>query len=204
MEAFFFNPNLAYLILVAGFALTLLAILSPGTGLLELGAFFMLVLAGWIIYQVPINYWALIVLLLGIVPFTWAVKKSRRLIFLALSILMMMIGSVFLFRGDAWWDSSVNAWLALVVSILMGSFFWIVARKSIEASQAIPAHDLGQLIGAIGEAKSDIHKEGSAQVHGELWTVRSEQPIAQGMLVRVIAREGFVLEVEPAEESGKA
>ena len=47
MEAIFLNPNVAYLFLVAGFSLALMAVLTPGTGLLEIGALFVLLLAGW-------------------------------------------------------------------------------------------------------------------------------------------------------------
>jgi membrane-bound serine protease (ClpP class) len=53
------------------------------------------------------------------------------------------------------------------------------------------------LIGSIGEAKTEINDEGSVQVGGELWSARSDQAIPLGARVRVIAREGFILKVEP-------
>jgi membrane-bound ClpP family serine protease len=34
------------------------------------------------------------------------------------------------------------------------------------------------------------------QVAGELWSARSEKPIAQGSAVRVVQKDGFVLVVE--------
>ena len=39
-------PNLVYLLLMAGVWLTAMAIVSPGTGLLEIGAVAILVMAG--------------------------------------------------------------------------------------------------------------------------------------------------------------
>ena len=45
--SFLFDPNVAYLLLVGGFLLAILALFAPGTGLLELGAMAMLVLAGF-------------------------------------------------------------------------------------------------------------------------------------------------------------
>ena len=59
-----------------------------------------------------------------------------------------------------------------------------------------PAHDLGALIGAIGETETAISDEGSVQVAGELWSARSEGPIPEGSQVRVVGREGFYLKVE--------
>ncbi len=200
IDNFLLNPNLAYLFLVGGFAMALMAIFTPGTGLLELGAFFGLLLAGYGIYNLPINYWALAVLILGVLPFIWAVRKSGQLIYLGISIFALVLGSAFLFRGDIWWKPAVNPVLTLVTSILVGGFFWIVARKSLEADAAPLSHDLGVLIGAIGEAKTDIHHEGSAQVQGELWAVRSESPIPAGAAISVVTRAGFVLEVEEIKE----
>ncbi len=197
MVDFLLNPNLAYLLLVGGFSMALLAILTPGTGFLEIGAIFALLLAGWGVYNLPINYWALGVLILGVIPFIFAVRKSRRMVFLAISILALIVGSVFLFRGEIWWKPIVNPVLASVVSLLAGGFFWIVVQKTLEAGDAPLAHDLGPLIGAVGEAKSDIHHEGSVQVSGELWSAYSEKPISEGALVKVIKREGFILQVEP-------
>ena len=53
------NPNVFYLLLVAGVLLAIMALFSPGTGVLELGAFFVLLLAGWGVYKLPIHLWAL-------------------------------------------------------------------------------------------------------------------------------------------------
>ncbi|MCF6278440.1 MAG: NfeD family protein, partial [Anaerolineales bacterium] len=72
--------------------------------------------------------------------------------------------------------------------------------RTLEAFESRPAHDLDALIGQTGEAKTDIHDEGSAQIAGELWTVRSEKPIKMGTEVRVIQRHGFVLDVKPVDE----
>ena len=196
MEELLLNPNLAYLFLVSGFSLALLAILTPGTGVMEIAAIFALLLAGWGIYNLPINYWALGILLLGVFPFIWAVRKSGHMLYLGISIFALVAGSVFIFRSEVWWQPAVNPVLASVVSLLSGGFFWIIVQKTLEASAVLPAHDLSPLVGAMGEAKTEIHHEGSAQVNGELWSVRSKDPIAEGAVVRVLKRDGFVLEVE--------
>jgi len=201
VENFLLNPNLAYLFLVGGFFLALMAILTPGTGILELGAFFGLLLAGYGVYNLPINFWALAILLLGVFPFIWAVRKSGELVYLGISILALVAGSAFLFKGKIWWKPAVNPVLTLVTSLLAGGFFWIVARKTLEASLAPLSHDLTALIGAMGEAKSDVHHEGSAQVLGELWAVRSEEPIRAGSIIRVTGREGFILNIEKLENN---
>jgi membrane-bound ClpP family serine protease len=81
------DPNVAYLILMVGVVLAIMALFAPGTGVLEVGALFMLFLAGWEISQQPINLWALLVLILGVVPFIIAVRRSHKLIYLVIALI---------------------------------------------------------------------------------------------------------------------
>jgi membrane-bound serine protease (ClpP class) len=193
------DPNVAYFLLVIGFVLAVLAVVTPGTGVLEVGALFALVLAGWAVYNLPVNYWALAVLLLGVFPFLLAVRRSGRLIFLAIAILALVLGSIFLFRGEGW-RPAVHPGLAGVTSALAGGFLWLIARKTLEASFSEPAHSLKPLIDSLGETRTHVHHDGSVYVRGELWSARSQEPIPPETLVRVIRREGFILDVEPVEE----
>lgn len=192
---FLLDPNVAYLILLVGILLSLLAIVSPGTGLLEVGAFFALALAGYAIYNLNINYWALIVILLSMIPFLMAVRTPKREFLLGLSLLGLVIGSVFLFARENGLPS-VNPALALITSALMTGFLWIAVRKSVQAALARPVHDLETLIGKHGEARTEVRDEGSVQIDGELWSARSEQAIPAGSHVRVLRRDGFILVVE--------
>jgi membrane-bound serine protease (ClpP class) len=191
------NPNVAYLVLVLGFFTAILALFAPGTGLLELGALVLLVLSGYAIYNLPINGWALVVLVVGVLPFLWGLRRSRQPVFLITSVVAMAVGSVFLFRSETG-GAAVNPVLAAIVSITIPLFLWFVARKSIQAMQMKPTHDLGDLIGKVGEARTDISNEGSVYVGGESWSARSAAPIKNGSPVRVIGREGLILEVEAA------
>ena len=191
------DPNLAYLILVVGLLMAFMAVLSPGTGLFEVGAVILLILAGWEVYNLPTNPWALAILPLAAIFFLLAFRRTTPLLFLGLSILALVLGSVYLFRGESWSQPAVNPILALIVSTLNSGFIWFITRKALEARRLPPAHSLEELIGTTGEAKTNIHDEGSVQAGGELWSARSEQPIAVGARVRIIGREGFILKVEP-------
>jgi membrane-bound serine protease (ClpP class) len=192
---FLLEPNVAYLILLGGVLLGLMAIVTPGTGLFEIGAFFCLALAGYAVYHLSFNWWALVILVLSIIPFIHAIQKPKRELYLGLSILLLVTGSVFLFAVDGW-KPAVNPFVALVASGLMSVFLWIAVRKTVQAAGARPVHDLETLVGSTGEARSNIHAEGSVFVAGEMWSARSDQAIPAGSLVRVVYREGFILVVE--------
>jgi len=201
IQAILLNPNTVYLILVFGVVLTIMALISPGTTILELMAFFTLLLAGYGIYNLSINLWALVILLVGVILFFLAVRKFRQPVYLVLSIIALIIGSVYIFPGETWWQPGVNPFLATVVSLLVSGYVWVIATKAMEVAITPPAHDMNALIGLTGEAKTDIHKEGSVQVAGELWSAQSTEPISQGSTVRVVGREGFILHVESSNSN---
>lgn len=195
------DPTITYLLLAVGLIIAVLALASPGTGFLELGALAMIFLAGAaiVVYDLSINLWALLALFIGAVLFVISFRKPRQLPVLAASIAAVVVGSAYMFQGEEWWIPGVNPYLALLVSVLSGGFFWFVVNKVIEAERVLPRHDLRAIIGAVGEAKTDVFKEGSVHVAGELWSAHSEAPIAAGARVRVLERDGFSLKVEALE-----
>lgn len=197
---FLLNPNIAYLLLAIGMIFAILSLISPGSGILEIIALFALLPAAYAMVNLPVNLWALVVLLLGAILFLIAVRRSHDKLYLIISIVALVFGSSFLFRGATWWQPAVHPLMALVVSVLLAGFFYISVRKFLEAASVRPTHDLDSLIGAIGEARTDIHQDGSVQVSSELWSARSSQPIPRGKRVRVVAREGFQLIVEAVNE----
>lgn len=196
----FFNPNTAYVFLVCGVMVGLLALVTPGTGLLELVAAFLLLMAGYGIATLGINPWALVAVILAVVPFLYALRFTKyRFLLLGASILLVLAGSIFLFVDENGWPA-VNPLLAGATSLLAGGFLWVSVEKSIAAMQTTPDQDLGKLIGQIGEAKTKIHQEGSVQAAGELWSARSEKPIPAGSDVEIVGREGFVLIVKKTNQ----
>ncbi len=196
------SPNIVYLLLVVGSMMLMLSIITPGTHVLELGTALVLFLAGYGIYRLGFNLWALIILIISLVPFVYAIQKPKRELFLILSLLGFVVSSVYLFPSEGL-IPAVNPLLAVIASVLSSGFIWFSARKSIQAHLRIPINDLEGLIGQTGTAKTPIHETGSVQVASELWSARSEKPLANGSLVRVVKREGFTLVVERDDKQVK-
>ena len=160
---FLLDPNVAYLILLGAVLLAMMALASPGTGLFEIGAFLCMVLAGYAIYNLSFNWWALILLGLGLVPFVYALQKPKREPYLALSILLIIVGSLFIFpRTED--QAMVSPLVAILGSGSVAVLMWFAVRKSVEATAMRPTHDLTALIGQIGEARTKINEEGSVLV----------------------------------------
>jgi len=192
---FLLNPNIAYLFLLGAVLLAMMSLATPGTGFFEIGALFCTAFAGYAIYNLSINGWALLVLALSMIPYTYAIQKPKRELFFGLAILLLVGGSVFIFPSTNS-QPAVNPVVATMATILVSGFLWISVRKYIEAAHKRPSHDLEGLVGKVGEARTKVHYDGSVYVSGELWSAKSNSTIPSGSQVRVVRREGFVLVVE--------
>jgi membrane-bound serine protease (ClpP class) len=52
------------------------------------------------------------------------------------------------------------------------------------------------MLGALGEALSDLNPTGRVFVHGETWNATSLSPVVTGKQVKVMRVQGMMLEVE--------
>ncbi len=200
MMTFFESPlfvNLVYLVLVAGIWLATLALLQPGTGALEVAAVVSFVLVGLSTLVLPLNVWAVLVLVIGAIVFVISLRRDRPDVWLVAAAIIVIAGSIFLFWSPSG-GIAVNPILATIISTLTLGYYWIAIR-SIMASQAQrPTIDATQLLGKRAEVRTAIDPMGSVYIDGELWTARSDVPIDAGSTVTVRDVDGLVLRVEPA------
>lgn len=196
---FLINPNVAYVLLVLGLMTAAVALFAPGTGLLEAAALIVMALAGYGIINMPINTWAILIILAGAVPVILALllrlPRRRRVWLLLGAVLIFLIGSALLFRGEGW-TPAVNPLLMLILWPLALGLTWFVADKGMEAAASRPAFDLDRLVGMTGKASSDIRGQGTVYVNGEEWTAFSNTFIPAGSKIQVLGRNGLTLEVD--------
>ncbi|MBP9675218.1 MAG: hypothetical protein KBD67_00620 [Anaerolineaceae bacterium] len=193
------DPNVAYVILVIGFVMGVLALFAPGSGVLEIGALLAMAFAGYAMAVLPINIWALILIVVSVILFIFAVRKHKHWVYLVPSIIAIIVGTIFLYRKESG-APAIDPFVATFMSIITVLFLWFITRKGVEALQLRPAQDLSALIGQIGVARSDIRQSGSIYVGGEEWTARSTKLIHAGQQARVVDRDGLILVVEAVKE----
>lgn len=188
--------NLLYLALVAGFWLVSLALISPGTGAYEIFALMMLTGAGFGLFYVPFNGWAFIPLAIAVILFILSIfLRKWDEVWLGGSAIMLILGSVFLFRSPNG-GPAVHPILASAVSLLTLWFYWFAIRKSIMAHRMRSSLDPWAVMDQVGEVRSSIDPYGTVYVGGELWSAYSDHPIQPGEKVRIQSRQGLVLQVE--------
>ncbi len=202
LEILLDTPNLVFLVLVLGIWTGALALVVPGTGALEVISIVSLLVAGYAALSLPVNLWAVVLLLLGIGSFVAAVLRPRKNYFLLASAVLLTAGSILLFRGAEGRVSGVSWPLATGTTVLTLGFFWLVLNKSLKAHAQPPTMDPSHLMGEVGETLTEVHTGGSIQLASETWSARSREAIPAGTRVRVVGREGLVLLVEPASPAG--
>src|SRR5664279_1580831 len=112
------DPNLVYLILIVGLWAGVIAIHLPGTGVVELLAIAGIVGALIALANMPTNWGAAILIVIGVLSFLVMPFLDRRLLLLAVGGLgLQAVGSLTLFRG-----TSVS--LALIGMMIAGSLIY--------------------------------------------------------------------------------
>ncbi|MDX9850616.1 MAG: NfeD family protein [Anaerolineaceae bacterium] len=188
------DPNIAYVLLVVGFVLSVLALLTPGTGVVEIIGLFSMILAGYGIISNPSHYWALLILI-PFLPLIYVYRKTKKDYFLIISIALLNIGSFMIFKSDSG-GFAVSPIVAIVVILLNAPILWVIVKKIIEAIDTKSVFDPANIVGVIGEARTNIFLDGTAYVMGEEWSARSDVRIEKGEKIKVIKKEGLVLLVE--------
>jgi membrane-bound serine protease (ClpP class) len=90
----------------------------------------------------------------------------------------------------------VNLWVALGVSVPLGAITVFLMSIALRARRNKVVTGEQGMIGAIGEARTDIDPEGKVFVLGELWNAHAPSRVSLGDHVVVRKVEGLALEVE--------
>ncbi|MBW3166043.1 NfeD family protein [Ferrimonas balearica] len=86
-------------------------------------------------------------------------------------------------------------------AVLFTVIYWRGFRRFNQATEQPQLNDrAAQLVGRVLVLEHDLLPgEGKIQVGDTLWRARTEQPLAAGSRVRIVASEGMVLQVEAAQ-----
>ena len=155
-----------------------------------------LLLAFFAFQILPINYVALLLIAFGLL-LLMAEMMTPTYGFLAVGgIVSMVLGAVMLVDSPApelqlGWGFIVSTVAALAVVTT------ILAKIGISAQLAQPVTGRAGMIDTVGETLSSISPGTSGRVstHGEIWEAKSDEEIAEGEPVRIVAVDGLRLTV---------
>jgi membrane-bound serine protease (ClpP class) len=197
------NPNIAYILLMIGFAGLYFELSHPGAIFPGVIGGIALVLAFFALQTLPVNYAGILLIILAIIFFIMEMKISSYGLLSVAGIVSLLLGSLMMFK-DTGPDMRLSLKVLLPTIILISGFFVFVAGLVFRAQMAKPRTGTKGLVGEIGMVKKALAPEGKVFVHGELWNAKAEKAIDEGAKVRVISVVNLMLEVEPLDENSGA
>jgi membrane-bound serine protease (ClpP class) len=194
---FLVDPNIAFLVLAVG-ALALYAEFNhPGAVLPGVVGLVFILLALFALNLLPVRYAAFTLILGAFVLFALEAKFATHGILGLGGIALLTLGGFLLVDGPIP-ELRVKLWVALSISVPLGAITVFLMAIALRARRNKVVTGARGMIGAIGQAETDIDPEGKVLVQGELWNARAHSRVAVGEPVVVRNVEGLELEVEKA------
>ena len=194
------DPNVALLLLLLGLIAIAVELFNPGISVAAAIGVISLVLAFVALGNLPVNWGALILVVVSVILFIVDVKINTVALTVG-ALVTFVIGALLLFvpftptplpRPSV----SVSPWLIAFLGVSMASFFLFVLGKAVRARNSPVLVGRETLSGATGTALSDLDPNGQVRVRSEVWSaIAEEEGIRQGDSVQVVSVDGLSLRV---------
>ncbi|HLW32329.1 MAG TPA: nodulation protein NfeD [Aequorivita sp.] len=192
------NPNLMYVFLIMGLMGLFFEFSSPG-GLVPgiVGAVFLL-LAGYGMSVLPIDFTGLALIVVGIILFVLEVKFQSYALLSIGGIICLFLGSMFLIDDSQSIDVLHISWSVLISSVVViSAFFIFLIFFGIKAQFGKRKTGQETLIGMKGMAMEVLSPEGRVRVNGEFWNAVAEEEVIEAETeIEVVAVNQFKLTVK--------
>ena len=203
-----FDPNVAYLLLTVGFYALLIELFHPGALVPGVTGVVCLILAFAAFATLPMNWGGVMLILAAVGLFVLDVKAAAHGALTVAGLACFVVGSLLLYSPPGPRSPTLPA-VAVAPPVLLGaaaaaallSLLVVGTAMRLAARRSLTSVD--RLSGALGVASSGLDPKGTVRVGGQLWSARLRSGrLGAGEPVRVLARTGLTLEVEPADATG--
>ncbi len=195
------DPNIAFVLLLLGVYGILFEFWNPGTFVPGIVGGISLFLALAALSVLPVQMAGVALLLLGVALMV-AEAFTPGLGILGLGGLVAFAAGTFFLFDPAAADFDLRvAWpVAIAATGVSGLLLVGVLGAAMGARRRRVVYGAEAILGAEGEVVGWQGERGRVRVGGELWEARADRLLLPGTTVRVIARKGLVLTVEPIRE----
>lgn len=194
------SPEVAFLMLLAGVFGLIFELYNPGIGLAGILGAGSLAMGFYGLSVLPTNWLGVLAVVVAIVLLLVDLHTGGLGGWSIAGLGLLVVGGLMTFAG-ANEALALSPW-AIVAAVLFTLLFFVsVMTAALRVRLRRPITGEEAIVGAVGEAKTDIAPEGTVVTKGTLWRARTmETGIAAGSKVQVKATEGLVLLVEPLHE----
>jgi membrane-bound serine protease (ClpP class) len=194
------DPNVGYILMTLAIYGLIFELSNPGSVFPGVIGGLALVLALVSFAVIEVNVAGLLLIAFAIVLFVADIKVPSHGVLTAGGIVSFVAGSLLLTKEQAPF-LRISLTLILTVAGLTAAFFIFAVGAGIRAQARTVRTGHEGLIGAIGEARSELAPTGTVFVQGEFWNATSvSDPIAAGEHVRVVRVTGLRLDVRRSDE----
>ena len=193
------NPNVAYLALIIGLLMLVVAVTTPGTGVAEVIAIIALAVAAIGLVQLSANFAGVVLIVAAFVLFALDVTQTSHGALTLGGAIALFAGSLLLFPASEG-GPTISIWLIGGVTLLMVTVSLVFLSALLRWRKQHRVDNAAQTtLGQRGVVKTAIAplKPGTAQIAGQLWSVSADTAIAAGAEVEVVERDGLTLKVRP-------
>jgi membrane-bound serine protease (ClpP class) len=188
------NPSLILILAMIGFYGLILEFYSPGFGFGGIVGIICLLLAGYGLQLLPVNYAGLGLIALGMgLMVAEAFLPSFGILGIG-GIVAFLVGGVMLV------DTEVDVFrvstpLLLAIAVFSALMLVLTLRMFISIRHKASVSGLQNVIGAGGESMADFDTNGMVKIQGELWQASTDTPLHAGDRIKVLGVEGLHMKV---------
>lgn len=197
------NPSLAYILMIIGIYGLILEGYNPGALVPGVVGGICLLLALYAFQILPVNFAGLALIILGFALIAVELFVPSFGILGIGGVLAVTFGSIILMDTDVP-GLAINTGLIAAMGLTSALVFFAIIYLAARSHKNPKVSGVEVLVGQHAESISDfIDGRGRVHVAGEIWGARSEQPVARGEQVQILAVEGLTLHVRPLASKGE-
>jgi membrane-bound serine protease (ClpP class) len=190
------NPNLAYLLMMAGLLGLYVEFTSPGVVFPGVAGAICLLLALSAFQVLPINYTGLALLGFGVALLVAEIFLPSFGVLGVGGIVAFVLGSLLLFDTP---DSTlaVDPRLIGATAVTLGSVMLVLGWLVVRTQRGRSRVGAEGMVGEVGEVRRAPTPSGKVKVfvHGEYWDASADEPLEAGDAVEVVAVDGMRMRV---------
>jgi membrane-bound serine protease (ClpP class) len=190
------QPDIAMILLTLGGLGMYFELMSPGAILPGVVGGICLILGFFALSVLPVDYAGVALLILALVLYIAEVKVVSHGILGIGGTIALVLGALMLFKTP---EPALRVSLEVIVSLAVFSLAVVafLMTMALRARQTPVRTGTEGLVHEIGTARSPIDPRGKVFVHGEIWDAVSDEPVASGDPVEVLAVRNLTLAVRP-------
>lgn len=190
------QPDIAMILLTLGGLGLYFEFMSPGAIVPGVVGGICLILAFFALSVLPVDFAGMALLFLALILFIAEIKVISHGVLAIGGTVSMVLGALMLFKTP---EPALRVSLEVIVSLAVFSLAVVgfLTFMAIRVRQSPVRTGMEGLVSEIGTARSPIDPRGKVFVHGEIWDAVSDEPVAPGDPVEVIAVRNLTLAVRP-------